>query len=106
MQIARYRRGELTGHHGHGGDVATFGEIFCVSGGHTSSVVSLTFSATGAVVASGSSDNPVKIWRSHTGQLLQTLGGYDGWITSVAMSGKGDLLAAGSSEGTVRFWDI
>ena len=43
--------------------------------GHTSSVDSVAFSPDGGTLASGSSDNTIRLWDAVTGALKQTLKG-------------------------------
>ncbi|KAF6525555.1 hypothetical protein HZS61_011350 [Fusarium oxysporum f. sp. conglutinans] len=73
--------------------------------GHHSSVTSVAFSADGQRVASGSSDETVKIWDAVTGACVQTLEGHDDSVTSVAFSADGQRVASGSSDETVKIWD-
>ena len=48
--------------------------------GHSGYVSSVTLSADGSKVVSGSRDKTVKIWSTETGQVLQTLSGEHGLI--------------------------
>ncbi|KAK3995678.1 HET-R [Cladorrhinum sp. PSN332] len=73
--------------------------------GHHDSVNSVTFSPDGQRLASGSSDNTVKIWDPASGQCLQTLEGHHDSVNSVAFSPDSQRLASGSSDNTVKIWD-
>ncbi|KAF7712143.1 Uncharacterized protein PECH_004203, partial [Penicillium ucsense] len=73
--------------------------------GHTESVSSVAFSCDGRLLASGSSDQTVRLWDTATGTLLQILSAHLGPIQSVAFSHDGRLLASGSDDHTVRLWD-
>ncbi|KAJ6047584.1 hypothetical protein N7460_003731 [Penicillium canescens] len=73
--------------------------------GHTSPVFSVAFSSGGQLLASGSSDNTVRLWDTVTGGLQRTLKGHTSPVFSVAFSSGGQLLASGSSDNTVRLWD-
>jgi WD40 repeat protein len=58
------------------------------------------------VLASGSDDHTIKLWRVTDGQLLETLTGSSEAVLSVAFSPDGRLLASGSSDGTIRLWSM
>ncbi|OQD81053.1 hypothetical protein PENANT_c030G04575 [Penicillium antarcticum] len=73
--------------------------------GHLDWVFSVTFSPDGQRIASGSSDNTIRLWDPVTGTLQQALEGHSDWVRSVAFSLNGRVLASGSSDNTVRLWD-
>jgi WD40 repeat protein len=73
---------------------------------HTASVNAVAFSPDGQLLASGSSDHTVKIWRVADGTLLQTLTGFYSSVTSVAFSHNGQTLAAGSIDRSVKGWNV
>ena len=65
--------------------------------GHTDRVLSVAFSPEGQMLASGSWDETVKLWRVSDGQQLRTLGedtpSY-GFVCNVAFSPDGQMLAS------------
>jgi len=68
--------------------------------GHSTSISSVTFSPTGKLLASGSSDifssdSIVKLWDTGTGAVLQTLEGHSRNVSSVAFSPGGKVVASG-----------
>jgi WD40 repeat protein len=63
-------------------------------------------SAAAPLLASGSADNTVRLWRVSDGALLRTLEGHTGSVASAAFSPDGRLLASGSIDGTVRLWGV
>ncbi|GEM_PF-3944155 len=65
----------------------------------------LNFNPDATVLASGSSDGTVRLWRVSDGALLQTLRGHGDRITSATFSPNGRILASADVEGKIRFWD-
>jgi WD40 repeat protein len=72
---------------------------------HQDYVNSVTFSPDGQTLASGSSDQTVKLWDVRTGQELRTLREHQDAVISVTFSPDGKTLASGSSDKTVKLWD-
>jgi WD40 repeat protein len=73
----------------------TFGPTFAVA-----------FSPDGQLLAAGTAEGQVRLWRVNDGQPLLTCEGHMGAVWSVAFSPDGRLLASGSTDGTVRLWDV
>ncbi len=82
--------------------------------GNTADVTSVAFSPTGGTLASGSTDNIVRLWNPLTGQHKQTLTGHAYWVLSVSFSPDGLTLASGSDGerdggsifgAEIRLWD-
>ncbi|NEU75644.1 AAA family ATPase [Hassallia byssoidea VB512170] len=71
--------------------------------GHADIVWGITFSPDGQLLASGSRDKTVKLWRPD-GTLLQTLKGHSDAVSSVSFSPDGQTLASSSLDKTVLLW--
>jgi WD40 repeat protein/tRNA A-37 threonylcarbamoyl transferase component Bud32 len=71
---------------------------------HTSGVTSVAFSPDGELLAAGSGDSTVKVWRVAT-RLEVTNFAHDGKIHELAFSADGRLLAV-SGDGRLSLWDV
>lgn len=74
--------------------------------GHRNQVTCVAFSPDGEILASGSQDLTIEIWRLKTGKRWYTLTGHENWVTSIAFSPKEEILASGSRDQTVEIWDL
>lgn len=72
--------------------------------GHKDQVIAVSFSPDGSLIASGSRDNTVKLWKATEGTLLKSLKGHDYWAFSVAFDPTGKILASGGN--AIQVWDI
>ncbi|QRW26212.1 hypothetical protein RhiXN_11873 [Rhizoctonia solani] len=74
---------------------------------HTTHPTSITFSAGGAFIASGSDDNAIRIYDARTGQMvLGPLEGHTNNVTLVIFLPDGARLYSCSRDGTVRIWNV
>ena len=75
--------------------------------GHTNFVYGLKeVSPNSNILASGSSDNTIKIWNTLTGQLIRTLTGHTNYILwSLDLLNDGQTLVSGSWDQTIKLWN-
>jgi serine/threonine protein kinase/WD40 repeat protein len=85
---------------------AETGERIANLKGHTRYIMRLSFSRDGRILASGSSDESIRLWDTHTWKALGTpLRGHSDEVHAVAFSPTAQLLATGSKDGEVMLWD-
>jgi WD40 repeat protein/serine/threonine protein kinase len=69
-------------------------------------VTSAAFSPDGSLLASGSYDKTVRLWRQPAGTLLKEWDARTGKIRTLAFSPNGQMLAIAGKDGLVRAWDL
>jgi WD40 repeat protein len=57
------------------------------------------------LVATGSSDTTVRLWRLD-GECLRVLRGHTEWVYSIAFDPMGDTLCSAGFDGTLRLWNV
>eukprot|EP00878_Enallax_costatus_P026746 GHUV01028732.1.p1 GENE.GHUV01028732.1~~GHUV01028732.1.p1 ORF type:complete len:267 (+),score=37.12 GHUV01028732.1:54-803(+) len=72
--------------------------------GHTDSVVAVAFNAAGSLLATGSLDSTVRVWRVSDGTCVQTLEGPGDGVEWLCWHPKGDVVLAGSEDFTMWMW--
>lgn len=74
--------------------------------GHAANVKCVAFvGEEGCTLASGSSDNTVRLWDTNSSRCKALLRGHRSRIWNVSATANGTLLASGSGDGTIRLWD-
>lgn len=79
-------------------------KFLCTFEGHHYAIRSLAFDPQGEMLASGSDDGTVKLWKVSSGKLLRMLNGHRQIIFSLAFDPQGEMLASASQDGTVKLW--
>src|SRR5205085_7685615 len=59
----------------------------------------------GAILASGSLDQTIRLWNVADGKLIREIKGHTDIVDSIAFNKDGKLLASGSSDKTIRVWN-
>ncbi|NET61323.1 MAG: hypothetical protein F6K47_35905 [Symploca sp. SIO2E6] len=73
---------------------------------HKKSVNSVSFSPDSKFLASGSSDDTIKIWNLEEGEEPQTLSEHQDLVSSVSFSPDGKFLASGSGDKSIKIWNL
>jgi WD40 repeat protein len=73
--------------------------------GHAGKVFAIACAPDGTRIATGGSDQTVRIWDAQRFTEIVQLRGHTSYVWSLAFSADGSLLASGSGDGTVRVWD-
>lgn len=81
------------------------GKLLSQLDGHTSQVLSCSFSQDGKILATGGSDTTIRIWDISQQKQMAILTGHMGQIRSVKFI-KNNILASSSDDATVRLWDL
>ena len=74
--------------------------------GHTDAVLAVSISPDSKLIASGSADLTVKLWRVVTGALVATLKGHTKGVTSVTWTPDCRHVFSASLDSTVRMWSV
>ena len=74
--------------------------------GHTARVLSVTYSADGGTLASGSWDGKIRFWDTDTGELLKTITAHTKGAHSIAYTPDGKSLVSGGWDNTINLWYV
>uniref|UniRef100_A0A6U6B6P7 Lissencephaly-1 homolog n=1 Tax=Guillardia theta TaxID=55529 RepID=A0A6U6B6P7_GUITH len=74
--------------------------------GHTASVNDVSLNSDGTVLASGSSDLSVKLWKlGDSNECLRTLRGHEHSVSGVAWINSDELVISASRDTTIKVWE-
>jgi WD40 repeat protein len=74
--------------------------------GHTGKVISVAFSPSGGLMATGGADGQIRLWDVAQGKILRTISNQNSAVESLAFSPDGQLLASGAWDYAVRLWRV
>ncbi|MBW4592187.1 MAG: PD40 domain-containing protein [Brasilonema angustatum HA4187-MV1] len=74
--------------------------------GHSSWIISISFSPDGKTLASASDDRTIELWDVASGKPLKTLSGHTNFVRRVVFSPDGKTLASASDDRTIKLWDM
>lgn len=73
---------------------------------HTQGVNAVALSRDRSLMATGSYDNSVRLWRVKSGQLIRTFSGHSGRVNAVAINPSATRIVSGDSNGKIILWDL
>jgi RNA polymerase sigma factor (sigma-70 family) len=77
-----------------------------VVSGESGRVEAVAFSPDNQLLAAGSADRKVHLWKLRSGKVLRTLEGPQGIVRRVVFSNDGKTVAAGADDGSIFLWDV
>ena len=66
----------------------------------------VTFNPDGSLLAAGSDDNLIRLWKTVDYSLLNTLEGHADFVNGIAFSPDGSLLVSGSHDKSLGIWEV
>ena len=73
---------------------------------HASDIKCCAFNHSASLLATGSDDMSIMLWKITTGDYVRTLLAHTNWVTSLIFSDDGVLLASGSADRSIIVWDV
>lgn len=81
-------------------------ELFVSLQAHIFWVRDATFNLNGNVIASGSTDQTVKLWETNTGKCLGVLEEHSERVRTVTFSPEGEILASSGDDRIIKLWSV
>jgi WD40 repeat protein len=78
----------------------------CIFADTFGSISSVTFNSDGRLIAAGSFNGQIRIWKADKFTQLVNYEGHNDWISSVCFSPKGGVLASASGDQTIKLWEV
>ena len=72
---------------------------------HSDELLSAAFSADGELLATGGSDNTIRIYKTSTWERLTAIQQHADWVVSVSFNPSGDKIVSASRDRTARVYD-
>ncbi len=73
--------------------------------GHTDQILCIALNPNGSIIASGSSDQTIRLWDVNKREHIATLEGHTEEVLTVTFSPDGKTLASGCRHGSIHLWD-
>lgn len=86
-------------------DVATGKLVKTMADRHSDTVLSLSFSPDGRLIASGGADKQLRVSDVATGKLLRTFEGHTHHVMGVSWRADGRVIASSGADNAVKVWD-
>ena len=74
--------------------------------GHTAVVRTVSYSADGSLLASGSSDGTIRLWSTIDYKCLEIIPAHTSDVMSISFGRDGAVLASASLDRTIKIWRI
>ncbi len=89
-----------------GETVSGMGSVALRFPGHASRINAAAITPDGALIATASEDETVRVWETASGKTIRHFQGLLSRATSVAIRPDGKQIATGTEDGSIRLWDL